>query len=89
MTSSAAPLLISVILPLVALAIALTLTFYIVRAAVISALQRARREAWTEQHMPEMATWLSERRRRALAELNQRPTPPADSGNGDGGTARL
>lgn len=52
---------------LVSIVVALALAYLVIRAAVISALQRARREAWTEEHMPEKAEWLTERQREQLA----------------------
>ena len=56
----------AIIIPLLALALSLVLLYFIVREAIISALKRARREGWTEIHMPEDAEWLTPAQRERL-----------------------
>jgi hypothetical protein len=64
--------LLSIILPILSWAIALVVLYYVIQAAIVAAMKRVRREAWTEQHMPEKATWLTQRQRDELsARLNQ------------------
>lgn len=69
----------SIIIPIVALVAMLGLMYVIIKSAVISALQRARREAWTEENMPEKAVWLSQRQRDELAQYNAGRTPSASA----------
>lgn len=64
--------LITILVNLVIVAIALAVMYVIIKAAVISALQRARREAWTEEHMPEKAEWLTARQREQLAAMRDK-----------------
>lgn len=59
--------LIGIILPILSWIIGLAILYFIVQAAIINALKRARREAWTEEHMPEKADWLTPRQREELA----------------------
>lgn len=59
--------LITLLVNVVLVVIALALLYMIIKSAIVSALQRARREAWTEIHMPEKAEWLTARQREQLA----------------------
>jgi hypothetical protein len=59
--------ILALILPVLSWAIALVVLYYVIQAAIVAALKRARREAWTEEHMPEKAAWLTERQREELA----------------------
>ena len=58
--------LVTVVLNLVSIAIALVVAYFVIRAAVISALRHARREQYMENHLPEKAVWLSQRQRAEL-----------------------
>lgn len=62
-------ILLTLLVNLIIVAIALAVMYVIIKAAVISALQRARREAWTETHMPEKAEWLTAKQREQLAAM--------------------
>ena len=64
----AIPLLISIVV----LAISLAIMYLVIRNAVTAALRQARREQFTEDFFPEKAMWLTERQREQLAEHNAR-----------------
>lgn len=64
----AIPLLISIVV----LAISLAIMYLLIRNAVTAALRQARREQFTEDFFPEKAMWLTERQREQLAEHNAR-----------------
>jgi len=68
--------ILSILIPILALVIALVALYAIIQAAIVKALQRARREAWTEDNMPEKAVWLTERQRQQLAEHRDRRVDP-------------
>lgn len=55
------------LLTLLLVAIFLVIQYFIIRMAVIAALQRARREDWTERYDPEHAHWLTQEQRDTLA----------------------
>lgn len=55
-----------IIITLVMLAIGLAVSFFVIRAAVVGALRKARREAFVERTAPENAEWLPGAHRRDL-----------------------
>lgn len=59
----------SLIVQVAVTALSLLVAYFVIRAAVVSALRHSRREGWTEDHMPEKATWLTERQRDELRRL--------------------
>lgn len=62
----------SIIIPIVIWALSLLILYAIIRVAIVHALRRARREAYTEDHAPELAEWLSSQQRTELAEYRAR-----------------
>ena len=58
--------IVSLIVPLLILAVGLVVAYFIIKAAVINGQRHARREAYVEDFLPEKATWLSPRQREEL-----------------------
>lgn len=58
--------IVSLIIPLLILAVGLVVAYFIIKAAVINGQRHARREAYVEDFLPEKATWLSPRQREEL-----------------------
>lgn len=67
MTSSV-PVFLGVLFPILGLVITLLLLYVVVHSAIISALRRARGEAWIEQNLPDKAKWLTVAQRTVLSE---------------------
>lgn len=62
------------IVTLIAIVVSLLITYFVVRAAVTSALRQARHEDRVEKYMPNAATWLGEWERFALEKERETTT---------------